>query len=293
MEAIWQWGLNIIIAIQQVHGPALDTIFRAITFMGEEQFYLIALPIILWCFDYGFGAILAVFFMISFSINSTLKDAFQHPRPYQLNPSVKLSDADGYGLPSGHAQISLEVWTAIAARVRKAWFWVLAIVIILLISFSRIYLGVHFPTDVFGGWVVGGILLGLYFAFKDRLERWVTGLNMGFQFLLVTCVAILFLVPFITVDSLTGAGAFWGMGLGMILKRRYLAYDTGGPWWQRLLRYIIGVIVVLALYAGLKAIFPPDGTVQGSVFRFVRYTLMGAWITFGAIWFFKLVKVAK
>ena len=65
MEAIWQWGINLIIAIQQVHGPLLDSVFRGITFAGEEQFYLVLLPLILWCIDYSFGAVLAVFFLLS------------------------------------------------------------------------------------------------------------------------------------------------------------------------------------------------------------------------------------
>ena len=47
MEALLQWGLDLILAIQQIHGPVLDGIFRAITFMGEEEFYLILLPLLL------------------------------------------------------------------------------------------------------------------------------------------------------------------------------------------------------------------------------------------------------
>ena len=41
MEAIWQWGINLIISIQQIHGPLPDTNFRGITYTGKEQFYLI------------------------------------------------------------------------------------------------------------------------------------------------------------------------------------------------------------------------------------------------------------
>jgi membrane-associated phospholipid phosphatase len=293
MEAIWQWGINLIIAIQQVHGPVLDNIFRVITFAGEEQFYLVLLPLILWCLDYSFGAVLAVFFMISESVNFTLKELFQHPRPFDLNPGLKLSAADGYGLPSGHAQLSLVVWTAIADRVKKTWFWVVAVLIIILIGFSRIYLGVHFPTDVFAGWIVGGILLVLYFAYRFSIEKWVAGLNIGLQLLLVIGLSILFLLPHASTDSLTGSGAFLGLGIGLICKNRYLSYSVDGPWWQRALRFIIGVAILFALYLGLKAAFPRDGTVIGSVFRVVRYTVIGAWITIGAPWLFRVMRLAK
>ncbi|MCX6006714.1 MAG: phosphatase PAP2 family protein [Chloroflexi bacterium] len=211
MEAIWQWGINLIIAIQQVHGPVLDNIFRAITFAGEEQFYLVLLPLILWCFDYGFGAVLAILFMISNGVNVTLKDLFQQPRPFDLNPGLKLSEATGYGLPSGHAQMSITVWGALAGRLQKKWFWVVAAVIVLLISFSRIYLGVHFPTDVFGGLIIGGILLALYFAYRSRVERWLAGLHIGFQLLLAIGLPLLCLLPSPTTDALTGSGAFLGL----------------------------------------------------------------------------------
>src|SRR4030042_986686 len=59
MEAIWQWGLDVIHTVQSVHGPVLDTIFKAITFLGEEDFFLILLPLVLWCVDFAFGARLA------------------------------------------------------------------------------------------------------------------------------------------------------------------------------------------------------------------------------------------
>jgi len=293
MEAIWQWGINLIIAIQQVHGPVLDNIFRIITFMGEEQFYLVLLPLVLWCVDYSFGAVLAVFFMLAESVNFTLKELIQQPRPFDLNPSVKLSAAEGYGMPSGHAQLSLVVWIAIADRVKKTWFWVAAALIILLICFSRIYLGVHFPTDVLGGLIAGGVLLALYFAYSTGIEKWVSGLNTGFQLLLVIGLSALFLLPFASTDALTGSGAFLGLGLGMICKHRYLPYSVEGPWWQRALRFAIGAAILFALYLGLKAVFPRDGTVIGSVFRVVRYTVIGAWITVGAPWMFRVIRLAK
>ena len=47
MDSIWQWGLEVIRAIQSVHGPILDTAFRAITFLGDEEFYLLILPLVI------------------------------------------------------------------------------------------------------------------------------------------------------------------------------------------------------------------------------------------------------
>jgi len=292
VEAIWQWGINLIIVIQQAHGPVLDRVFSAITLLGDEQFYLLLFPVIVWCIDYSFGAVLAVFFMLSNSINIFLKELFQHPRPFELNPGLKLCEAEGFGLPSGHAQLSVTAWGAIAIRVHKVWFTIIAILIILLIGFSRIYLGVHFPTDVFAGWIIGLILLAVYIMARFPLEKWLSGLNLWLQLLVSMGVPLLLLLLNQTNDAITSAGTLFGIAGGLVFARRYVSFSVRGPWWHRLLRFLVGFIIVLALYLGLKAIFPPDGTVFGAIFRFIRYALIGVWIVLGAPWLFRLMRLA-
>jgi membrane-associated phospholipid phosphatase len=292
MEAIWQWGINLIISIQQIHGPLLDNIFRGITFTGEEQFYLVLFPLILWCIDYSFGAVLTIFFLLSNSLNIILKDLFQHPRPFDLNPGLNLSQAAGYGMPSGHAQLAVTVWGAIAIRVHKAWFWIVAIAIILLIGFSRIYLGVHFPTDVFAGWIIGAILLVIYVVARHPLEKWLSGLNMWLQLLLTVGVTVVLLLIDRSTDALTSSGTLFGAAVGLVFARRYVSFSVSGPWWQRIVRFLIGIIILFGLYLGLKAVFPPDGTASGATFRFLRYVLLGAWLVLGAPWLFRLMRLA-
>ncbi len=292
MEAIWQWGINLIIAIQQIHGPLLDSIFRGITFTGEEQFYLVLFPVILWCIDYSFGAVLAVFFLLSDFLNIILKDLIQQPRPFDLNPGLKLSQADGYGMPSGHAQLAVTVWGAIAVKVRKTWFWIVAIVIMLLIGFSRVYLGVHFPTDVLAGWIIGAILLVIYVAVRYPLEKWLSRLNMWLQLLLAVAVTVVLLLLNHSTDALTCAGTLFGAAAGLVFARRYVSFSALGPWWHRVVRFLIGIIVLFGLYLGLKAVFPPDGTALGPTFRFLRYVLLGIWLVLGAPWLFRLMRLA-
>ena len=293
MEAIWQWGINLIIAIQQIHGPLLDNIFRGITFTGEEQFYLVLFPLILWCIEYSFGAVLVIFFLLSNFFNIILKDLFQQPRPFDLNPSLKLSQADGYGMPSGHAQLAATVWGAIAVRVHKTWFWIVAMVIILLIGFSRVYLGVHFPTDVLAGWIIGAILLVIYIAARYPLGKWLSGLNMWLQLLLAVGLTVVLLLLNRSTEALTSSGTLFGAAAGLVFARRYISFSVSGPWWHRVVRFLIGMIILLGLYLGLKAISPPDGTVSGAIFRFLRYVLLGVWLVLGAPWLFRLMRLAS
>ena len=291
MEALLQWGVDLIVAIQQTHGPALDSIFRAITFMGEEEFYLLLLPLLFWCVDFGVGARLAILFLFSSYLNTDLKDLFQQPRPFELNPSVRLSSAEGYGLPSGHAQSAVVVWGSIAAWSRKSWFWGMAIGLMLLVGFSRIYLGVHFPTDVLAGWAIGAVLLGLYLAVQPRAGKWLTRLSLGQQILLALAMPVLLLLIHPVKDATTTMAALAGMGVGLALKHRYLPFTARGPWWQRTLRFFTGGVIVVALYLGLKMVVPGEESALHLVFRFLRYGLIGVWISLGAPWFFRLLRL--
>ena len=97
MDGIWQWGLVVITTLQSARGPTL-----------------------LWCVDARLGFRLGVLVLISFYCNSLIKSVVGHPRPFNLDPSVKLMDAKGYGLPSGHAQSAALVWGGVAAYARYA-----------------------------------------------------------------------------------------------------------------------------------------------------------------------------
>jgi membrane-associated phospholipid phosphatase len=291
MEALLQWGLDLILAIQQIHGPVLDGIFRAITFMGEEEFYLILLPLLLWCVDFGLGARLGALFLLSSYLNFGLKDLLQQPRPFDLDPSVKLSSAEGYGLPSGHSQATVVVWGSIAAWARRKWFWAVAIALMVLIGFSRVYLGVHFPTDVLAGWAIGAVLLVVCLAVQSRVEKWLAKLGLAMQIILALAIPLILLLVHPTKDSVTTLAPLAGLGLGLALTYRYISFSARGPWWQRVLRFLVGGIVMAALYLGLKGVFPGEESALYLVFRFLRYWLIGVWITLGAPWLFRLLRL--
>jgi len=95
-----------------------------------------------------------------------------------------------------------------------------------------------------------------------------------------------------TNDAITSAGTLFGVTVGLVFARRYVSFSVRGPWWHLVLRFLIGFIVVSALYMGLKAVFPPDGTATGAIFRFLRYALIGGWLVLGAPWLFRLMRLA-
>jgi len=87
-------------------------------------------------------------------------------------------------------------------------------------------------------------------------------------------------------------GAFAGIAVGVALGIRYLDFDAGGQFWKRAVRFLLGVAVVAAIFFGLRLIFPGEGESLYAVFRFMRYGLVGLWITLGAPWLFLRVGLA-
>jgi membrane-associated phospholipid phosphatase len=286
MEGLYSWGLQVIQALQQTPSLPLLYFFRAVTFLGEEPFYLLLLPLVYWCVDYRLGARLTIIFLLAVWLNVVLKDLLAQPRPFDLLPEVKLAEAEGYGLPSGHAQLGVVVWGLIAwGRGQRAGWWAAAVVV-LLIGLSRVYLGVHFPTDVLGGWLVGGAILGLYLGTRQRLEGAILNLSLRGQLLLALAVPAALLVGYVTKETATPLPTLAGGALGLALLRHRAAFSTGGPLRQRALRYLAGLVVFAAVYVGLKVILPDEGEAGYLLGRAVRYGLVGLWISLGAPWVF-------
>jgi len=293
MEPIWQWGIDLIHTVQLVHGPVLDAVFKAITFLGEEEFFLILVPLLLWSVDFAVGVRLVSFFLLSTYANAGLKDVFAHPRPFELDPTVKLHEAGGYGLPSGHSQSAVVVWGTLADAFRKTWLWVVAILLMVLIGFSRIYLGVHFPTDVLGGWLIGLLFLLVYLAAEPRIEAWLREVGLATQLLLAVVIPLGLLVLHPTDDSASTMAVLMGAGAGVALTGRIAPFRATGPLWQRALRFLVGAIGLLVLYVGLKLIFPAEGESLYLLMRFVRYGLVGLWAGLGAPWLFGRLRLTS
>jgi len=289
METVLDFGLDLIEAIETARTPALDALFSAFTFLGNAEFYLLLAPAILWCIDYGMGARLGILVLLSATLNVAIKDVLMQPRPCELRPEVCLDDATGYGLPSGHAQNAVVFWGLPAYWLGRRGAWAAAIGLMFLIGFSRIYLGVHFPTDVLGGWAIGALIVGLYLSIRSGGEGWLASIGTGPQILLALAVPGVFLAIDSNSEIVQAMSAFAGFGSGLALTRRYLHFNSGGPIWQRAVRFLLGVVIVAVLYVGLSAVFPGEGEAYYLPFRILRYATVGLWISFGAPWVFGLL----
>jgi len=290
---VLDWGIEVVLWFQQF-SPGLDLPFKSLTFLGNLEFFLIFMPLIYWCCDRAAGARLLILFLISAYLNTIAKVLLDQPRPFQYDPRVKaLVPASGGGLPSGHTQGAVVVWGYLAAWVRQAWMWGLAGFLMIGIPISRLYLGVHFPTDLIGGYILGAVLLVVYLRFASKAEAWLVQKGIVWQLIVATFLPIVFILISLAgaVNSLNAAGILLGFAPGIILERRWIKFCSGGSLVRRLLRLVAGLIVIFAIWMGLKMAF--SGWEPASLYRVVRYALVGLWGGFGAPWLFVRLKLAE
>jgi hypothetical protein len=92
-------------------------------------------------------------------------------------------------------------------------------------------------------------------------------------------------------DGATIAGLAFGLWVGLALEMHTVRFAVGGPWWQRALRYVIGVAGLFAVWMGLRMVFPQEPTALGLALRMVRYALAMLWAIVGWPWLFVRIKL--
>ena len=293
MQGILEGSIPIILWLQQF-SPALDAPFKAITFLGEVDFFLLFLPLFYWCLNRRLGARMSILIPLSGYVGAMVKVALNQPRPFELDQRVRaLVTQTDRGFPSAHTQTTVVTWGYLGAALRRTWLWVIAGLLMVLVPLSRLYLGVHFPTDLLGGYVIGAALLLLYLRLEPTAETWLGERGLAWQLgaaLVLPSLLLLFL-PGADETAVVGCAMLMGAGAGFALERRWVGFETDGPWEQRALRLLLGGVVLFCLRLGLKAAF--SGLQPEPAFDFVRYAVMGLWYAVGAPWAFVRLGLAQ
>ena len=264
--------MSLLYALEGIRTPFLDTLFGAVTYLGDEMVYMAMAVVVYWCFSKGLGYYILTSGFVGTVANQFMKITFRIPRPWVLDPEFQIVEsareaATGYSFPSGHTQNVFASFGSLAAWTRRAPLRALSILAIVLVAFSRMYVGVHTPLDVGVAAAMGLVLtLALYPLFRDidsRPQR-MYGLLLG---MIALCAVYLFYVelwPFpadVDAANLASArengykllGAASGMLLSFWLDRRYVRFDVRAPLAGQLLKCVLGLAIVLGIKAGLKA----------------------------------------
>ncbi|GEM46446.1 phosphatase PAP2 family protein [Deinococcus cellulosilyticus] len=250
--------MQLIEQLQSLFG-GFESFWLIVTQFGNDMTFIALLALYYWLVSPSGGRQLGVWFGISLLVNTLIKDSLGYERPYDLKPEIASEAAKatgtGPGLPSGHAQMSATMWWIAATQIKKTWFWVLAVVLVLLIGLSRIVLGVHFPADV-----IGGLILGALFVLTAAFVQ-VPGLNMVARIITgVLGLGLALLIPSLALSFAVLSGA-------LICSGKYEAPRTIG---HKLGTALVGLLLVAIVYIGPKVILN-DQMEHSAVGEFLRY----------------------
>jgi membrane-associated phospholipid phosphatase len=326
MEAIFESGITLILILQNFGGSFI-TIMKGFTFLGDEEFYLLIFPALYWCIDSSLGLRTGVALMISGTLNTYGKWILHLPRPFWISPEVTAYAKElSFGAPSGHSQNAVVVWGLIASSIQKPWAWIAAVLVIFFIGISRMALGMHFYLDVLLGWLLGILVLMGFLRFETPVKAWMNKKTLVNQLITLFAISIGILLlsslilalisgwqipsdwvqnasvaypgeeaiaPFSMSGIVTNASVLFGMTAGVILMNARGGFQMKAAFWKLALRYVIGLVGVLIIWAGLDMIFPDGEDLVAYLFRYIRYGLAGLWISFGAPWVFVKTRLAE
>lgn len=285
MELIYSMDSFLQKALQSLHtdgffGKLWDSFFLACTLLGEEVIFIFAVLYIYWCYNKRLGEAMMLSLYCSAALNGIIKDLVRRPRPF-VNPDYEVrylkteglvdtvSLGGSYSFPSGHSMNIASMTTSIAIGEKgkkhaKLWV-VICAVCIPLVMLSRVYLGVHYPTDTLVGAFLGiatpFLIISVYNKFYEKRY---------FLFVAVFLFSLVALLFEPTADTIKTLGMGAGALIGFLIESRFIKFETNGTAAKKAVRLFAGVGVVLVIKSGLKAIFPDE-----ALFWALRYFIIG------------------
>ena len=169
--SIYAFDTRVTAVVQSWRGPAITTFFRAITWGASSVpvtlVTVAAIAVLMWLNRYRDALFVACVVALGTGLGTIAKRVTERPRPPVASALIELPTS--YSFPSGHTLAALLVWTVIVIAVwrmtvRPTIRWSVAAVgsaLVVLTALSRVYLGVHWPSDVVASWLLGAAWLAL------------------------------------------------------------------------------------------------------------------------------------
>ena len=254
--------------LESVRVPALDAFFSAVTYFGDELAFMALALLLFWCVDKRTGYYVFVVGLFGTLANQFLKILCRVPRPWVLDPGFTIVEsaraaATGYSFPSGHTQNAVGTFGAIGLLTKRRWVKIACLALVLLVPFSRMYLGVHTPLDVSVAFLMAAILLAAFYP----VFRSAGKIEKTMPYLL-----FVFYVSGIRADFAPGAedesnlahavknawtllGAITGLLSVFLVDRKTLRFETRAPLLGQILKFALGLVLVAGVKAALKPLF--------------------------------------
>ena len=292
--------------LEKIRMPGLNEIMLLVTKLGEETTFLVIAMVVFWCVDKKKGYYLMAVGFLGTIFNQILKLACRVPRPWVMDPDFTILEqareaAAGYSFPSGHTQTAVGTFGALAASTDRRWWRWVCIVLAVLVGFSRMYIGVHTPSDVLVGAGMALVLVGLLKkptlnGSANDMKKLIAGMMVcGIVFLLYV---LLWQFP-VDMDehnmisgmknAYTMIGCLVGVAVVYVADIKWLHFPEMAVWWVQIIKTVVGLLLVLAVKEGLRA--PLELVLPVYPARAVRYFLIV--VTAGVLWPMSFSKLSK
>ena len=286
--------------LEGIRSPALSAFMAAVTKLGDETVFMVIAIALFWCVSKRQGYYVFAVGLGGTALNQWLKLIFRIPRPWVLDPNFTIVEsaraaAAGYSFPSGHTQNIVGTMGCVALSNRQRWLRAVCVALMLLVPFSRMYLGVHTPLDVGVSFVLAAALaLALRPFFRDD-ERFRAAALPALAALLALTLAYTVWVhaanfpadvdPENLNSGVKNAWTLLGCILGLLVSwladSKKLHFDEQAPLLGQACKLALGLALLLAIRAGLK---PALNALSGGALwtNAVRYFAMVVFA--GCVW---------
>ena len=281
-----QWEVAAQVWLQNIFSSMGISIISFFSAFGEEMMMIAIIGFLYWCWDKEFGKFVAVNTVVALVANPLVKNIVNRRRPYFDIDNIKCfrkvaADADlydiaeqGYSFPSGHSSNATVAYGSIAVYMKKAWVTICAVILILLVGFSRIVVGAHYITDVLGGWVLGIVVLAIVAVLQKKVSN---------KYILYAIFLVLGIPGFFyctSTDFYDSYGMMVGCFTAILFEEKYVNFANTKNVIRIILRLAGGTALYFVLNSLLKLPFSKEFLESGTTAAMLVRTGRKAIVTF-------------
>ena len=281
--------LDILLFFQRIANPVLDVLMNAISMTGEIIIPLFIILFIYWCMDKKRGFAVTLSMLTALITTQIVKAIVRYPRPFMVYPELisggRLETATGYSFPSGHSTGASSFYGSLAVVFRSWVLRVIAVILIIMVPVSRMYLGVHWPMDVLAGTIIGlfsaFFLAPMFLRMQESRESFLFFTMIYGAICFISAAISAFLLDMALIEDLafsdfsSNMAIAAGVLLGANIEKKRIDFTSEGTIGKKAARYIVGLISSIAVVAILMMLPLPHYTE-----KLIAFFALGFWVTF-------------